>query len=327
MEDEVKGQKPNVDELFTPLQQRYRPTDADRERLQAKIRSRIAAAEAATLGSSTSAPTPETGSNATRVVTSYRTLFLVGSGVLALVGAGVVFSFARWTDAPPAGGARAPSANVVGMSASAPGAPRPSEESSTRPPLGETSTTARGDGPESTTSTQPSALDAVAKANVDVERPNVRANTPAQAASRPSSAKSGNAQAMNAGGAAVPVDALERETNLLREANHARNDGRWPDALRLLDQHAREFPRGVLADERAVEHVVVLCRLGRDEEAKREAEAFLAARPKSLLRGRIESTCAGASARTRTPSIERSPEPSAPNPSPGTTDVAPEQAP
>lgn len=95
--------------------------------------------------------------------------------------------------------------------------------------------------------------------------------------------------------AAPAEDALARETRLLSHSNRAANAGELDEALRLLDEHAREFPRGVLADERAVEHVVVLCRMGRKADASREAEAFLATHRGSPLRARIASSCAASS--------------------------------
>ncbi|AKU95562.1 hypothetical protein AKJ09_02226 [Labilithrix luteola] len=123
--------------------------------------------------------------------------------------------------------------------------------------------------------------------------------------------------------AAAPSDsdALERETNLWRQANRARNDGQWAEALRLLDQHAREFPHGVLAVERTVERIVVLCHMGRREEA-RESSAFLATHPDSSLRRRVESNCGYEAA---SPSSTSS---SAPKKTPpGTLNEVPEQAP
>ncbi|AKV00495.1 hypothetical protein AKJ09_07158 [Labilithrix luteola] len=95
--------------------------------------------------------------------------------------------------------------------------------------------------------------------------------------------------------AAPAEDALARETRLLGRSNLAANAGELGEALRLLDEHAREFPQGVLADERAVERVVLLCRMGRKTEASREADAFLATHRGSPLRARVASTCAASS--------------------------------
>ncbi len=66
-----------------------------------------------------------------------------------------------------------------------------------------------------------------------------------------------------------------------------------PGGLALLDEHARTFPNGFLASDRAAEHIVVLCGLGRQDEAAREAKAFLAGRPEGPLTRRVTMSCAG----------------------------------
>ncbi len=87
--------------------------------------------------------------------------------------------------------------------------------------------------------------------------------------------------------------ALEREARLLADARGALKGGDGSGALALLDEHARVFPHGWLANERAAERVVVLCSLGRRSEAIREGAAFLAGRPKNPLTRRVEMSCAG----------------------------------
>jgi len=88
-------------------------------------------------------------------------------------------------------------------------------------------------------------------------------------------------------------DTLEREARLLADARHALKNGDGAGALALLDEHARAFPRGWLANERAAERVVVLCSLGRRADAVREATAFLEGRTKGALTRRVEMSCAG----------------------------------
>ena len=79
----------------------------------------------------------------------------------------------------------------------------------------------------------------------------------------------------------------------MASANEARSSGDLRRALGLFEQHAREFPRGVLADERVVSRVVILCELGRRDEATREGKRFLETRAPSPLTRRIESSCIG----------------------------------
>lgn len=88
-------------------------------------------------------------------------------------------------------------------------------------------------------------------------------------------------------------DTLAREARLLAEADRANQNGDGARALALLDEHATTFPNGWLANERAVERIVVLCDLGRRAEATREAAVFLDGRPKSPLTRRVERSCAG----------------------------------
>ena len=95
--------------------------------------------------------------------------------------------------------------------------------------------------------------------------------------------------------APVPAtdDTLAREARLLAEARRAVGSGDAARGLALLDEHARTFPNGFLASDRAAERIVVLCSLGRREEAVREGRAFLANRPASPLTRRVSNSCAG----------------------------------
>jgi RNA polymerase sigma-70 factor (ECF subfamily) len=59
----------------------------------------------------------------------------------------------------------------------------------------------------------------------------------------------------------------------------------------LLDEHARTYPTGVLAEERSAERVLTLCKLGRKAQARTEAARFLRATPDSPLAQSIRSSC------------------------------------
>jgi hypothetical protein len=108
---------------------------------------------------------------------------------------------------------------------------------------------------------------------------------PASAAAPP-----GRSAALQSGD---PDDALAREARLLGDAERAYRSGDHAGALVLLDRHAREFPHGQLADERAVRHIVVLCSLGRTEQAVAEGRRFVQGRAPGPLTRSVESTCAG----------------------------------
>jgi hypothetical protein len=86
---------------------------------------------------------------------------------------------------------------------------------------------------------------------------------------------------------------IERETELLREAHAASQRGDARGALALLEQHARQFPRGALATERRGLRILALCEAGEVETARREAQAFLRGHPPAGLAQRVERSCAG----------------------------------
>jgi hypothetical protein len=84
---------------------------------------------------------------------------------------------------------------------------------------------------------------------------------------------------------------LEDETRLVRggiNALHARDAA---GALALFDEHARSYPNGVLAEERAAERISALCDLGRLTEASSAAASFLREHPHSPLASRVSVVC------------------------------------
>ena len=82
--------------------------------------------------------------------------------------------------------------------------------------------------------------------------------------------------------------------DLLREAQAGLRGHQGARALQALDEHARRFPHGVLAEERAAGRVFALCELGRIDEAKTAQGAFLAAHPSSPEADRVRKACGGA---------------------------------
>jgi hypothetical protein len=83
------------------------------------------------------------------------------------------------------------------------------------------------------------------------------------------------------------------EAELLRQADSARKAGDAPRALALIEEHGARFPDGILVQEREAERVVVLCALGRTEEARAAASAFLRVWPRSPLASRVRASCGG----------------------------------
>lgn len=84
---------------------------------------------------------------------------------------------------------------------------------------------------------------------------------------------------------------LHAEIALLRPAQKALRSGNYVRALRLLDDHAKSFPRSVLAEERTLGRITAVCGLGRIQEAQRMIDAFGRAHPGSPLAGRVDEAC------------------------------------
>jgi hypothetical protein len=78
-------------------------------------------------------------------------------------------------------------------------------------------------------------------------------------------------------------DVLAAEIALLRRARGAYDRREFSRALVLVDEHARRFPQGHLAEEREALRVRSLSSLGRTAEAHRVAAAFALRFPRSVL--------------------------------------------
>jgi hypothetical protein len=113
----------------------------------------------------------------------------------------------------------------------------------------------------------------------------------AEATAAPGGARS-EARAATSGVAAEPPPSLVDETRVLEAAQRELASGRARSALSLLDEHAKRFPSGALGEERTAARVLSLCALGRTEEARRTATAFLEGSPRSPLIPRLRGSCA-----------------------------------
>lgn len=90
---------------------------------------------------------------------------------------------------------------------------------------------------------------------------------------------------------APTASALAAEAALLQRAQTALAAGVPASALVQLEQHAREFPTGVLVQEREALRVVALCAAGREPEGRAEAAIFLRAHAGSVLAERVRGAC------------------------------------
>ena len=152
--------------------------------------------------------------------------------------------------------------------------------------------------------TRPIASITFAQAAAESPFANFHAADPADAvpsAAIPAPVRTAPTPAVRANPAAPPTPArsaanpragtLDEETRLVRGADAALRAGDPALALALLDDHARSFPNGVLAEERAAERVLALCAGGRAADARAAADAFLRERPGSALAPRVRSAC------------------------------------
>jgi hypothetical protein len=86
-------------------------------------------------------------------------------------------------------------------------------------------------------------------------------------------------------------DPLIEETALIGRAQSALAAGDHVQALAILDDHARRFPRGVLAQEREGARWVALCSSGQAGRVRGAVSSFLAKNPSSPLAPRLRAAC------------------------------------
>jgi hypothetical protein len=91
-----------------------------------------------------------------------------------------------------------------------------------------------------------------------------------------------------------PSDRLGEEVDILSRAQTALHAAQFTEALRVLDEHARKFPRGKLAQERRATRIQALCALGRTSEAESELARLS---PGSVHEIRARQACAAKLAR------------------------------
>jgi len=90
------------------------------------------------------------------------------------------------------------------------------------------------------------------------------------------------------------ASSLLEETELLRAAQTSLGAGDARAALARLDDLGARHADGILREERLAAHIVALCAVGRDQDARREAARFLAEAPLSIHAARVRGSCAGA---------------------------------
>jgi hypothetical protein len=84
---------------------------------------------------------------------------------------------------------------------------------------------------------------------------------------------------------------VQGEIALLGKAQRALSSGQAAQALVLLDEYARSYPKGTLFEERNAAHIIALCKTGQVVKARAEANVFVRASPHSPLSERVRSSC------------------------------------
>lgn len=82
-------------------------------------------------------------------------------------------------------------------------------------------------------------------------------------------------------------DRAAAEVALIQRIHGALARGDAAEALRLVDEHGREFPGGALFEEREAARAIAQCLQGSDGAAR----VFLRARPRSPMAGRVRAVC------------------------------------
>jgi RNA polymerase sigma-70 factor (ECF subfamily) len=242
--------------LFRSAQRDLTPTDADRARMDRVFAAKlgVAAGASATLATTgASASVPPAAAGGPAATTATGLVLAKILGVLAIVGASAALYFSFSRHDSTLGGVPAPAAHTA---AAAPSQPVPV---STGAPAEHT------DAP-------------VVPFVTPYDLPSVASGRRASPATPTASTNAGT---------------IAAETRLLRDADAALRGGDAILALKLLDEHARTYPKGVLREERSAERIFALCKLGRVSEARSEAAPFLRDNTESPLAASVRSSCGG----------------------------------
>jgi hypothetical protein len=246
-----------------------------KRRLFAQVGVAVGTSAVATSGGASAGLTASASAGSTLVGSVGKIVVALAIGAGAGTGVTVAYH-ARPTQPPPVAPATQPSNAIATIE----------RDRSNEPPTAELGTEplARAPSREATRDRPASARSAALSAPLPADRP-----IASQAAENVSPAPAQPAPRQQPVGPAT----VAAEAELLRQADAALKAGDAARALALLGEHATRFPNGMLIEEREAERIVVLCALGRTEEARAAASQFLRVRPRSPLSQRIRESCWG----------------------------------
>jgi hypothetical protein len=130
--------------------------------------------------------------------------------------------------------------------------------------------------------------------NPEPEAPTSAPSTPAPSTAAPSTAvpvrAKPRARAAAAPAAPGAATSLRAELELLQRVQAALKRGEASSALQALDAH--QTTDSTLLAERRAARILALCQLGRIDDARRAAAAFVKQHPGSLQRAAVDGSCA-----------------------------------
>jgi hypothetical protein len=98
-------------------------------------------------------------------------------------------------------------------------------------------------------------------------------------------------ESSTSGRPAAPESTFEEELALIKRAKVDLDSGRSAAALRLLNDHAARFPKGVFASEREALRILAQCASGTSASSRSMAERFVRTHPRSPLVDRVSRAC------------------------------------
>jgi hypothetical protein len=275
------------------------PTDADRARVRAALATRLGTA--AGLGLGTVVALGATAKASAGAAGSALATKLVGVAVAitTAVGVGAGIQLARRAADAPAAAPRAGAPEIdvprrapVTAAAAPARLPAPAPE---QPTAHEASRAAPNDVPARGPSPVPPERVVATAPPPDTEPPALMdtRDLPQPFAQRRVAATTGAIDPACAAAARRVGAGVADEARLVQDGVRALRAGQPACALSLFDAHARDYPDGVLAEEREAERALSLAELGRIPEARQAAAAFLRKHPASPLGVRLRHRIRG----------------------------------
>lgn len=276
--------------LFEAARPGHEPTQQDREQVRAGLLIRIGSA-AAPLGVAQTGAAASLGPGVAMASGAKALLALKLVVGLTIAGGAGTLAYHSLAPGAPASSTSVPARDPTGGATSSAGAPDPALKQQGQDAKQQASDSGLAAGP-------PAKPPAVAAKRTHEHSSDGLEPIASEAATFPEPERRSPVAGAKPGAATFPDETphssdLSREARALSEVQRAVRDGRSSEALALLDQQDRDFPRGELRQERLAARVVALCAAGRASEARALAASFLVQAPRSPLAARMRTVCAG----------------------------------